>query len=109
MEALTTPYVETAGRPDEAYGYGVMMMKVGDLWVYNHSGGVPNFSAFVAWVPARHIGAAAMMNATNVGGATPAAVGLRALSVLLDLPADWRANVAASPRPLEAYTGTVDR
>ncbi|MFL5303939.1 MAG: serine hydrolase [Polyangia bacterium] len=110
VEALTTPYVETGARPDEAYGYGVAMMKVGDVWVYNHSGGVPNFSAFVAWVPARRIGAAAMMNTTNAAGATPASVVLRALSVLADLPDDWRPGVGRSPHPLAAYAGTyVDR
>ncbi|HEY0869667.1 MAG TPA: hypothetical protein VGD55_04670, partial [Acidothermaceae bacterium] len=91
-------------------GYGVTMMKVGALWVYNHSGGVPNFSAFVAWVPAKRIGAAAMMNATNVAGATPGSVVLRALSVLVDLPAEWRATAEGPHRPLAAYAGTyVDR
>lgn len=110
VEALTTPYVETGARPDEAYGYGVAMMRRGDTWVYNHSGGVQDFSAFVAWVPARRLGAAAMMNAANVAGATPSVVVLRGLSVLLDLPDDWRANVEGSPRPLTAYVGTyVDR
>ena len=63
--ALTTPYVETGARPGEAYGYGVWMMRRGDVWVYQHSGLVPDFSAFVAWVPARRVGVAAMMNATN--------------------------------------------
>jgi CubicO group peptidase (beta-lactamase class C family) len=110
VEALTTPYVETAARPDEAYGYGVGMVKRGDVWIYNHSGGIQDFSAFVAWVPARRVGAAAMMNAPNTEGATPAAIVLRGLSVLLDLPDDWRANVEGSHRPLSAYIGTyVDR
>jgi CubicO group peptidase (beta-lactamase class C family) len=108
--ALTTPYVETGARPDEAYGYGVSMMKRGDVWLYYHSGAVPDFSAFVAWVPARKLGAAAMMNATNAAGATPPVIALRGLSVLLDLPADWRAKVEGSHRPLRAYVGTyVDR
>src|SRR5690606_5214816 len=56
------------------------------------------------------LGAAAMMNATNASGATPTAVVLRGLSVLLDLPADWRATTDGSHRPLHAYVGTyVDR
>jgi len=110
VEALTTPYVDQGVRPNDYYGYGVGITKRADVWVYHHSGGVPDFSAFVAWVPARRLGAAAMMNATNTAGATPAAVVLRGLSVLLDLPADWRANVEGSPRPLGAYVGTyVDR
>jgi CubicO group peptidase (beta-lactamase class C family) len=113
VEALTTPYVET-GAPiaeaNEAYGYGVAMTKRAGIWVYDHSGGVQDFSAFVAWVPAKRLGAAAMMNAANVAGATPAAVVLRGLSVLLDLPDDWRSNGEARPRPLSAYVGTyVDR
>jgi CubicO group peptidase (beta-lactamase class C family) len=108
--ALTKPYVETGARPDEAYGYGVDMIHRGDIWVYNHSGGVPDFSAFVAWVPARRLGVAAMMNATNTAGATPSAIVLRTLSVLLDLPVDWRAHTEGSPRPSSAYVGTyVDR
>ena len=47
---------------------------------------------------------------------TPATAGHRAtakrcgLSVLLDLPDDWRANVEGAPRPLSAHVGThVDR
>ncbi|HVJ94182.1 MAG TPA: serine hydrolase [Labilithrix sp.] len=110
VEALTTPYVDQGVRPGDSYGYGVGMTRRGDVWVYHHSGGVPDFSAFVAWVPARRLGAAAMMNATNAAGATPAAVVLRGLSVLLDLPDDWRANIDSSHRPLSAYVGTyVDR
>ncbi len=110
VEALTTPYVETGARPGEAYGYGVAKTRRGGVWVYNHSGGIQDFSAFVAWVPARRFGAAAMMNAANAAGATPSVVVLRGLSVLLDLPDDWRANVDGSPRPLSAYVGTyVDR
>lgn len=50
------------------------------------------------------------MNAANASGATPAVVVLRGLSVLLDLPDDWRANIEGSHRPLSAYVGTyVDR
>lgn len=108
--ALTTPYVETGARPDEAYGYGVDMMKRGGVWVYNHSGGLQDFSAFVAWVPERRLGAAAAMNATNAAGATPSVIVLRGLSVLLGLPDDWRANAEGTHRPLSAYVGTyVDR
>ena len=110
VEALTTPYVETAARPGEAYGYGIFMTRRGNVWVYHHSGGVQDFSAFVAWVPERRLGAAATMNATNDAGATPASIVLRGLSVLLDLPDDWRANAEGSPRPWSAYVGTyVDR
>lgn len=110
VEALTTPYVETGARPKDAYGYGVGMTRQGNVWVFNHSGGVQDFSAFVAWVPARRLGAAAMMNTSNVAGATPAVVVLRGLSVLLDLPDDWRANIEGFHRPLSAYVGTyVDR
>jgi CubicO group peptidase (beta-lactamase class C family) len=110
VEALTKPYVETGARSDEYYGYGVGMTRRGDVWVYNHSGGIQDFSAFVAWVPARRFGAAAMMNVANAEGATPSAVVLRGLSVLLDLPDDWRADSEGSPRPLNAYVGTyVDR
>ena len=51
-----------------------------------------------------------MMNATDAEGATPASVVLRALSVLLDLPPDWRANIESPHRPLSAYLGTyLDR
>jgi CubicO group peptidase (beta-lactamase class C family) len=110
VEALTKPYVETGARPGEAYGYGVGIMRRGNAWVYNHSGGIQDFSAYVAWVPSRRLGAAAMLSASNVAGATPASVVLRGLSVLLDLPDDWRANVEGSPRPLSAYVGIyVDR
>jgi hypothetical protein len=46
----------------------------------------------------------------RTAGATPDIVVLRGLSVLVDLPDDWRANVEGSPRPLSAYVGTyVDR
>jgi|GEM_PF-2463090 len=106
VDALTKPYVDTGARRDEAYGYGVDMMKRGGGWVYNHSGGLQDFSAFVAWVPEKRLGAAAAMNATNAAGATPAVIVLRGLSLLLDLPADWRANVEGTPRPLSAYVGT---
>jgi CubicO group peptidase (beta-lactamase class C family) len=115
VEALTTPYVETAARRGEAYGYGVFMMRLGDEWVCHHPGEVRDFSAFAAWVPARRLGAAAMTNLgrtpmINAVGGTLGLVGLRALSVLLDLPADWRPNLEGSPRPLNAYVGTyVDR
>jgi beta-lactamase class C len=110
VEALTKPYVETGARAGEYYGYGVGMMRHGDVWVYNHSGGIQDFSAFVVWVPAKRLGAAAMMNVANVEGATPSAVVLRGLSVLLDLPDDWRAEIEGSPRPLSEYVGTyVDR
>ena len=110
VEALTTPYVDQGVRPGDSYGYGVGMTRRGDVWVYHHSGGVPDFSAFVAWVPARRLGAAAMMNAPNAAGAPPAVVVLRGLSVLLGLPDDWRPNVEGQHRPLRAYVGTyVDR
>jgi CubicO group peptidase (beta-lactamase class C family) len=110
VEALTTPYVPTGARSDDAYGYGVGMGRRGALWIYSHSGGVQDFSAFVAWVPAKRFGAAAMMNAASVAGATPSSVVLRGLGVLFDLPDDWRANAEGSPRPLSAYVGTyVDR
>lgn len=110
VQTLTTPHVDQGVRPGDSYGYGVGMTKRGGVWVYHHSGGVPDFSAFVAWVPARRLGAAAMMNATNAAGATPASVVLRGLSVLSDLPDDWRSNVEGSHRPLSAYVGTyVDR
>jgi CubicO group peptidase (beta-lactamase class C family) len=100
VETLTKPYVETGARAGEYYGYGVGMMRRGDVWVYNHSGGIQDFSAFVAWVPAKRLGAAAMMNVANVEGATPSALVLRGLSVLLDLRDDWRAEIEGSPRPL---------
>lgn len=110
VEALTKPYVELGTGPDAAYGYGVFMLRHGGVWVYHHSGGLEDFSAMVAWVPARQLGAAAMMNATNAAGATPSSVVLRGLSVLLDLPADWQPNSEGSPRPSSAYVGTyVDR
>lgn len=110
VETLTTAYVETGARPGEAYGYGVGMLKRGDAWVYSHNGGIQDFSASVAWVPSRRFGAAAMMNASNAAGATPSVVVLRGLSVLLDLPDDWRANTEGSPRLSSAYVGTyVDR
>lgn len=85
-------------RPDDFHGYGVGMAKHGPLWVYHHSGGVPDFSALVACVPERRTGAAAMMNAAHAAGATPAVVVLRGLSVLLDLPDDWRPNIDDSRR-----------
>lgn len=110
VDALTTPHVDQGVRAGDSYGYGVGITRRGDVSVYHHSGGVPDFSAFVAWVPARRLGAAATMNATNAAGATPATVVLRGLSVLLDLPDDWRTNIERPPRPLSAYVGTyVDR
>ncbi len=109
VEALTTPYVELGTAPDTAYGYGVFVQRRGDLSVFYHSGGLEDFSAMAAWVPARQLGAAATMNATNAVGATPSTIVLRGLSVLLDLPNDGQAP-AGSPRPLSAYVGTyVDR
>lgn len=109
VEALTTPYVEIGTGPNLAYGYGTFVRRRGDVAVYYHSGGLEDFSAMVAWVPARRLGAAAMMNATHAAGATPAAIVLRALSVLLDLPDDWSAR-EGSPRALSDYVGTyVDR
>ena len=107
VETLTTPYVETGARTGEAYGYGVLMSTRAGVRVYHHGGSVEDFSAFVAWVPARKLGAAAMVN-TSQG--FPAGAVLRGLSLLLDLPDDWRANAEGSPRPLSAYVGTyVDR
>lgn len=82
------------------------MTRRGDVWVYHHSGGVQDLSAFVAWVPTHRLGAAAMMNATHAAGATPAAVVLRGLSVLLGLPHDWRSTSDGSPRPASTYVGT---
>jgi len=109
VEALTTPYVELGTGPELAYGYGVVVRSRGDVRVYYHSGGLDDFSAMVAWVPARQLGAASMMNATNAAGATPSIIVLRGLSVLVDLPDDWSA-VEGSPRALSAYVGTyVDR
>ena len=115
VETLMTPYVETGARPDEAYGYGVFRMRFGDQWVFHHPGEVRDFSAFVGWVPARRLGVAAM---TNLGrgtmietvGGTLGVVGLRELSVLSDLPADFGPQLGGSPRPSSAYVGTyVDR
>jgi CubicO group peptidase (beta-lactamase class C family) len=109
VEALTTPHVELGIGADTAYGYGVFVRRLGDVWVYFHSGGLEDFSAMVAWVPARRLGAAATMNATNAAGATPSSVVVRGLSVLLDLPEDWSA-AKGSARALSAYVGTyVDR
>lgn len=106
VEALTTPYVETGAGVNESYGYGVAISKRGNTWLYSHSGGVQNFTAFVAWVPAQRVGAAAMMNAAHTAGATPAAAVLTTLSVLLDLPSDFRPTAQGAPRPLTAYVGT---
>lgn len=109
VEALTTPYVEIGTAPDTAYGYGVFVRRRGGLWVYYHSGGLEDFSAMVAWVPASQLGVAATMNATNAAGATPSSIVLRGLSVLLDLPDDWQ-TPEGSAHPLSAYVGTyVDR
>jgi CubicO group peptidase (beta-lactamase class C family) len=110
VEALTAPHVETGARANEFYGYGVGITKRGNTSIHSHSGGVKNFSAFVAWVPEKHVGAAAMMNAAHTAGATPAAAVLTSLSVLLDLPSDFRPTAEGAPRPLTAYVGTyLDR
>ncbi|HET9934547.1 MAG TPA: serine hydrolase domain-containing protein, partial [Polyangiaceae bacterium] len=115
VETLTTPYVETGARPDEAYGYGVWITKHGGVSVYHHGGGVQDFSAYIAWVPARRLGTAAAMNFGHAAmidrvGGTLGVVVLRELSVLLDLPNDWRATLESPRRPLSAYVGTyVDR
>ncbi len=111
VAALTAPHVDQGVRPNDYYGYGVGMTQRGSVWVYHHSGGAPDFSAFIAWVPAHRFGAAAMLNAAHAAGATPAAVVLRGLSALLELPEDWRPEAETSRRrPLSAYVGTyVDR
>jgi CubicO group peptidase (beta-lactamase class C family) len=115
VDTLTRPYVETGARPDESYGYGVWRTRRGNVWVYHHGGEVQDFSSYVAWVPEKRLGSATAMNLgrgamVNTIGGTLGVVVLRELSVLLDLPDDWRPNVEGSPRPLNAYVGTyVDR
>lgn len=109
VESLTTSYVELGTAPDAGYGYGVSVRRQGNESVFYHSGGLEDFSAMVAWVPARRFGVAATMNATNASGATPSAIVLRGLGVLLDLTDDWQVP-EGSPRPLSAYVGTyIDR
>ena len=115
VDTLTTPYVDTGARPDESYGYGVWRTRRGNVWVYHHGGEVQDFSSYVAWVPEKRLGSATAMNLgrgamVNTIGGSLGVVVLRELSVLLDLPDDWRPNVERSPRPLSAYVGTyVDR
>jgi len=108
VETLTASSVRTGSSTDETYGYGVMTLTRVGTRVHYHGGGVENFSAFVAWVPERRFGAAAMLN--TFGGGPSIAV-LRGLGVLLKLPDDWRAASAErSHRPLSDYVGTyVDR
>jgi CubicO group peptidase (beta-lactamase class C family) len=107
VDALTAPHVLTGNRPGETYGYGVGTAVHGGVRVYNHGGGVEDFSAFIAWVPERRFSSFAVAN--RAGGAPSVAV-TRGLSLFLDLPADWRPTASGQSHPLNAYLGTyLDR
>ena len=98
---LTAARVGTGDRPDGSYGYGVGGFAHDGLAVYSHSGGVPDASSFVTWIPERHVGVVAL---ANVGGVPLAGPSFRALSTLFDLSPDWRGPSEAT-HPLKHYVG----
>lgn len=107
VDVLTASYVPTGERPGETYGYGVSALTHGGVRVYNHGGNLDDFGAFVAWSPEREFASAAVTNAPR---GAPAVAVLRGLSLLLDLPEDWRPSAAGGRRPDTAFVGTyVDR
>ena len=103
LDLLTAPHVETGGRPRETYGYGVLRIEHDGSTIFNHSGALEDFSAFVGWSVDRQLGVAALTNASPQRGAA-GAVGLNALSTFLDLSPDWRPPKGPK-HPLAAYTG----
>jgi CubicO group peptidase (beta-lactamase class C family) len=105
LEALMAPQRTMDDRVGAAYGYGVRRFEHGGLTIFNHPGGMGDFSSFVAWSPERGLAVAAFANR-----AVPlASVGFRALSTFLDIPADWRPPPGPA-HPLSAYVGVyMDR
>jgi CubicO group peptidase (beta-lactamase class C family) len=105
LEVLMAPQVTMDDRPGAAYGYGVRRFEHGGLTIFNHPGGMANFSSFVAWSPARGLGVAVFAN--RVVPLTT--VGFRALSTFLSIPEDWQPPPGPA-HPLSAYVGVyVDR
>jgi len=101
LELLTAPHVESEVRPGAAYGYGVQRVQQSGRLVFSHAGGVEDFSAFVAWLPERHLGVAVFANTSEM---LPVAAGFRALSTFASISEDWQpARVPA--HPLNDYTG----
>jgi len=101
LQVLMAPQLAMDDRAGAAYGYGVRRFEHGGLTIFNHPGGLEDFSSFVAWSPERQLGVAAFANR----GAIPlAAVGFRALSTFLSLPEDWRPPPGPA-HPLSAYVG----
>ncbi len=101
VEKLTAPYVATGERPGETYGYGIARFEQSGVVVYSHAGNLEDFSAFVAWSPARRFGSVAFVNAPGVA---PMVAVLRGMSVLLDISPDWRPRADAN-HPQALYTG----
>jgi CubicO group peptidase (beta-lactamase class C family) len=101
VERLTAPYVATGERPGETYGYGIVRFEQSGLVVFCHGGNLEDFSAFVAWSPARRFGSVAFV---NTPGAAPMVAVLRGMSVFLDLSTDWRPRGDTS-HALASYVG----
>jgi CubicO group peptidase (beta-lactamase class C family) len=101
LELLTAPHVKLEELPGGAYGYGVARFDHDGLTLYNHSGRLEDFGAFVVWSPERNVGAAAFSNGTEPGAV---AAGLRAMSTFLSLSPDWRPSRKPA-HPLSAYAG----
>jgi CubicO group peptidase (beta-lactamase class C family) len=97
---LTAPHVAT-GEGQAYYGYGVVRKQFEDVTLLHHSGALHGYSAFVAWVPERRFGVAAMANRF---GPMPAVACQRLTSTLLDLPFDSRPERVAA-HELDQYTG----
>jgi CubicO group peptidase (beta-lactamase class C family) len=98
---LTAPHALDDARPGRAYGYGVSRTEQSGVTVFSHTGGLEDFSSFVAWAPERQLGVAAFSNRSDLA---VVGAGLRAMSTFLSLSADWRAPPGAA-HPPSAYTG----
>jgi hypothetical protein len=101
LQAVMAPQVATDDRQGGAYGYGVWSLTQNGLTIFNHSGGLEDFSSFVAWSPERGVGVAAFVNRGRVplGG-----VGFRALRTFLSISEDWQPPPGPK-HPLNAYVG----
>ena len=100
VDLLTGRYVETGSTPGGTYGYGVGRFEHGGLPIFEHSGGLEGFSSLVAWSPDRQLAVAVFADSADV----VQAVGFRALSTFLSLPADWQPPPGPE-HPLSAYVG----
>lgn len=101
VELLTAPHVETEGWPGGAYGYGVQRFEQSGVTIFSHAGRLEDFTAFVAWSPARQLGVAVFASS---GEPRAAGAGFRALSTFLSISENWRPP-AGPAHPPSAYTG----